>query len=98
MERIQTLIQIIFGCIGVYFIGRIILDKFRDIKKISNKISVETEQTNDLKIFSYVYRNVLLDFGSEFNYCKFYFSENEIYLYCRNTYPTSIYKAPFILK
>lgn len=98
MERIPTLIPIIFGCIIVYFIGRIILDRFRDIKKISNKITAETEQTSDLKIFSYVYRNVLLDFEGEFNYCKFYFSENEIYLYCRNTYPTNIYKAPFILK
>ncbi len=98
METIQTLIPLLFGCVGVYFIGRTIFDKYKDIKNIDNKITDETEHTSDLKIFSYVYRNMLVNFGTDFNYCKFYFSENEIYLYCRNTYPTNIYKGPFILK
>ncbi|MDG2432137.1 hypothetical protein [Flavobacterium sp.] len=98
MEKFQTLIQIIFGCTSIYFAIRFFIDKRRDIKNIADKISAETEQTNDLKIESYVYRYVVLNFGTEFNYCKFYFFEDEIYLYCRFTYPKNFYQAPFILK
>lgn len=29
---------------------------------------------------------------------NFFFTENEIYLFCRNTYPTNIYNSPYILK
>ncbi|MBC5836188.1 hypothetical protein [Flavobacterium bernardetii] len=75
-----------------------ILGKLNDRKIVSNNINSETEKTNDLKISSYICRDFLIDFGTEFNYCKFYFSENEIYLFCRNTYPTDIYNSPYILK
>lgn len=98
MQIFQIVIQIIIGCIILYFMIKAILGKLSDRKIVSNNINSKTEKTGDLKISSYIYRNFLIDFGTKFNYCKFYFSENEIYLFCRNTYPTDIYNSPYILK
>lgn len=90
--------QIMICCIILYFAAKTILKKLSDRNKVSNNINFETEKTNDLKISSYSYRNFLIDFGNEFNFCKFYFTKNETYLFCRNTFPTDIYNSPYILK
>lgn len=98
MENFERIMQIIIGCIIFYFGIKAVLEKLNDNKKVSNNINSETEKTDDLKISWYSYRHCFIDFGTEFNYCKFYFTENETYLYCRNTFPTNIYNSPYILK
>jgi hypothetical protein len=98
MEIFERVMQVIIGCIIFYFVIKAILGKLNDRKIVSHNINSETEKIEDLKISRYSYRHCLIDFGSEFNYCKFYFTENETYLFCRNTYPTNIYNSPYILK
>jgi hypothetical protein len=98
MENFEKVMQVIIGCIIFYFIVKAILRKLNDRKIVSNNINSETEKTEDLKISWYSYRHCLIDFGAEFNYCKFYFTESETYLFCRNTYPTNIYNSPYVLK
>lgn len=98
MEILQIVIQIIIGCIICYYLIKVSFGKLSDRRKVSNNINSETEKTDDLKISSYIYRHFLIDFGTEFNYCKFYFSENETYLFCKNTYPTDVNNSPYVLK
>lgn len=86
--KIIMIITIVLGAI------KILIDKAKDRKKFSDNLNQNIEQTNELKVHSSVCRNFLVDFGSEFSYCKFYFTQNEIYMFSGNSYPLN----PYILK
>ncbi len=98
MELFYKIMQIILICFMAYIILKTLVQRRNDCKKVASNIDSNTDHTDDLKIAFYSYRNFLIDFGTEFNYCKFYFLKDEIYLFCRNTYPTDIYSNPMILK
>jgi hypothetical protein len=94
----KIILRVLMGCTIFFVAIKIMVDKAKDKKKVSNNLNRNIEQTDDLKIQSSICRDFLVDFGSEFNYCKFYFTQNEIYLFCRNSYPLNTFDKPYILK
>lgn len=73
MEIFERVMQVILVCVIFYFVIKVVLGKLNDRKTVSNNINSETEKTEDLKISCYSFKHCLVDFGSEFNYCKFFF-------------------------
>ncbi|WP_220760085.1 hypothetical protein [Flavobacterium sp. UMI-01] len=98
MDSIVIVFQAFIICIIIGNGLKFYIALRRDIKKVSENINSKTLQTDDMEIFSYTYRNVLVGFGSEFNYCKFYFYNDEVYFVGRNNFPQNLYSIPFILK
>lgn len=98
MEKIFTLIGIILSVILVYF-GIIEYFKLkRDRRLIDSLLSDDDLETNDLRISSMVAVNIAVNFGSEFDYCKFHFTKSECFLYLRYSYPDNLYSGPFVIK
>lgn len=98
MEKIFGILNLIFGTIIFVLMLNEYLKVKKDRKYINSIIKYETEQTDDLRISSMSAVNVIVNFGSEFDYCKFYFKENEIYLFFRYSFPKDIYNGPFVIK
>jgi hypothetical protein len=88
----------IFGCIVLYLLLNEYLKLKKDRKTINSKLENNILQTDDIKIWSMVAVNVAVNFGSEYDYCKFYFNDDEVYLKFRYTIPNSFYTIPLVLK
>jgi hypothetical protein len=70
----------------------------KDRQLIDSIISNDDKETDDLRITSMSALNVFVNFGSEFDYCKFHFTKNECFMYLRYSYPTNLYSGPFFIK
>jgi hypothetical protein len=98
LELLGTIISVIFGAIVLYLILNEYLKVKKDRKNINSKLENNILQTDDIRICSMVAVNVAVNFGSEFDYCKFYFNDDEVYLKFRYTTPNSFYTIPLVLK
>lgn len=66
----------------------------KERKFINSKINSKTSQTEDIRIYT---RTTEKSF-KEFDYCKFYFIDNEIFLKFRKSWPTNFYSIPLVVK
>ncbi|WP_162128098.1 hypothetical protein [Flavobacterium phycosphaerae] len=98
MELLGTISSIIFGGILLYLLIREYLKVKKDQKIINSKLDNNTVQTADIRIGSMVAVNVAVNFGSEYDYCKFYFNAGEVFLKFRYSFPADCYTIPLVLK
>jgi hypothetical protein len=98
LELLGTIISIIFGGIVLYLLLKEFLKLKKDRKNINSKLENNSLQTDDIRIGSMIAVNVAVNFGSEFDYCKFYFNDNEVYLRFRYSFPKDSYSVPLVLK
>jgi len=87
-----------FGCIVLYLLLNEYLKLRKDRKNINLKLENNSLQTDDIRIGSMIAVNVAVNFGSEFDYCKFYFSDGEVYLRFRYSIPNDFFSVPLVLK
>ena len=98
METLFTVVGIVLSVIIIYFGIKEYIKLKNDRRLIESTLSNDDKETDDLRIKSMSAVNVFVDFGSEFDYCKFHFTQEECYLYLRYSYPTNIYNGPFVIK
>ena len=98
METSFTVFGILLSVIIIYFGIKEYLKLKKDRQLIDSILSDDDKETDDLRIISMYAVNVLVNFGSEYDYCKFHFTEKECYMYLRYSYPTNIYNGPFVIK
>gem|GEM_PF-6458562 len=98
MELLGTIISVIFGAIVLYLVLNEYLKVKKDRKNINSKLENNILQTDDIRIYSMVAVNVAVNFGSEFDYCKFYFNDSEVFLRFRYSFPNDSYSIPLVLK
>lgn len=98
METLFAFIGIILSVILVY-IGVLQYSKLKkDRQLIDSLLSDDDLMTNDLKISSMTAVNIAVNFGSEFDYCKFHFTKKECFLFLRYSFPNNLYNGPFVIK
>ena len=66
----------------------------KERKFINSKINSKTSQTEDIRIYTKTSKKSF----EEFDYCKFYFIDNEIFLKFRKSWPTNFYSIPLVIK
>lgn len=98
METLFTVVGILLSVIIIYIGVKEYLKLKKDRQLIDSIVSVDDKETDDLRITSMSALNVFVNFGSEFDYCKFHFTKNECYMYLRYSYPTNLYSGPFVIK
>jgi hypothetical protein len=98
METLFTVVGIVLSVIIIYFGIKEYIKLKNDRRLIESTLSNDDKETDDLRITSMSAVNVFVDFGSEFDYCKFHFTQAECYLYLRYSNPTNIYSGPFVIK
>lgn len=92
--------EFIFKAIGITILVVIValyyLEFFKAVRErkiINSRINNNVLQTEDIKIWS----KTVFNFDDKFDYCKFYFFEDEVYIKFKNTSP-KLYSIPFVLK
>jgi len=98
METLFTVVGIVLSVIIIYFGIKEYIKLKNDRRLIESTLSNDDKETDDLRIKSMSAVNVFVDFGSEFDYCKFHFTQEECYMYLRYSYPTNKYNGPFVIK
>lgn len=98
MELLGNIISIIFGCVVFYLLFNEYLKLKKDQKNINLKLENSALQTDDIRIGSMITVSVAVNFGSEYDYCKFYFSNGEVYLKFRYSIPKDFYSISLVLK
>jgi hypothetical protein len=98
METLFTVVGILLSVIIIYIGVKEYLKLKKDRQLIDSIISNDDKETDDLRITSMSALNVFVNFGSEFDYCKFHFTKKECFLYLRYSYPTNLYSGPFVIK
>lgn len=88
----------IFGIVIILLMVKEYFKLRRDRKLIKSKLNGNEIETDDLRIWSQSYSNVVVSFGKDFDYCKFCFADDEVYIFMRYSYPKSFYNGPFVLK
>lgn len=79
---------------GLFLLG--VLNYFKKIHP-PKRIDLSTlSSTNDIKILTVTYKSRIVNQGNNTSFIKFFFSENEIYMYTTNF--LKIYEGPFIIK
>lgn len=98
METLFTVVGILLSVIIIYIGVKEYLKLKKDRQLIDSIVSDDDKETEDLQITSMSALNVFVNFGSEFDYCKFHFTKNECFMYLRYTYPTNLYSGAFVIK
>lgn len=98
METLFTVVGILLSVIIIYIGVKEYLKLKKDRQLIDSILSDDDKETEDLRITSMSALNVFVNFGSEFDYCKFHFTKKECFLYLRYSYPANLYSGPFIIK
>lgn len=98
METLFTVVGILLSVIIIYFGVKEYLKLKKNRQLIDSIVSYDDKETDDLRIASMSAVNVFVNFGSEFDYCKFHFTKKECYMYLRYSYPTNLYSGPFVIK
>ncbi|HCQ13102.1 hypothetical protein [Flavobacterium sp.] len=98
METLFTVFGILLSVIIIYIGVKEYLKLKKDRQLIDSIVSDDDKETEDLRITSMSALNVFVNFGSEFDYCKFHFTKNECFMYLRYSYPTNLYSGPFVIK
>ena len=98
MEDLYSILGIFLSIIVIYFGASQYFKLKKDRRLIELLLSDEDKTTEDLRISSMIAVNVFVNFGSEFDYCKFRFTKKECFIYLRYSYPTNLYQGPFVIK
>ena len=98
METLFTLVGVLLSVIIIYFGIKEYTKLKNDRRLIDSILSVEDNETDDLRIISMSAVNVFVDFGSDFDYCKFHFTKDESYVYLHYSYLINFYNGPFVIK
>jgi hypothetical protein len=98
MEILFTIVGILLSVIIIYIGAKEYLKLKKDRQLIDSILSVDDKETDDLRITSMSALNVFVNFGSEFDYCKFHFTKKECFIYLRYSYPTNLYSGPLVIK
>ena len=84
METLFTVVGILLSVIIIYFGVKEYLKLKKNRQLIDSIVSDDDKETDDLRIASMSAVNVFVNFGSEFDYCKFHFTKKECYMYLRS--------------
>lgn len=87
---------IVFGTF-IYFISKQFFRLYQDRKIQKTLLSPDDLETDDLRIWSQSYRRIFFSFGENFDYLKFHFTDNEVFVFMRNSLP-DLYAGPFLIK
>jgi hypothetical protein len=98
METLFTVVGILLSVIIIYIGAKEYLKLKKDRQLINSIVSDDDKETDDLRITSMSALNVFVNFGSEFDYCKFHFTKKECFIYLRYSYPTNLYSGPLVIK
>lgn len=98
METLFTVVGILLSVFIIYFGVKEYLKLKKDRQLIDSIVSDNDKETDDLRITSMSALNVFVNFGSEFDYCKFHFTKKECYVYLRYSYPSNLYSGPLVIK
>lgn len=98
MDAIFTVVGILLSIIIIYFGVKEYFKLKNDRRLIDSLLSDDDKETDDLRIASMSAVNVFVNFGSEFDYCKFHFTKKECYVYLRYSYPSNLYSGPLVIK
>jgi hypothetical protein len=98
MEILFTIVGILLSVIIIYIGAKEYLKLKKDRQLIDSILSVDDKETDDLRITFMSALNVFVNFGSEFDYCKFHFTKKECFIYLRYSYPTNLYSGPLVIK
>jgi hypothetical protein len=98
METLFTVVGILLSVIIIYIGAKEYLKLKKDRQLIDSIVSDDDKETDDLRITSMSALNVFVNFGSEFDYCKFHFTKKECFIYLRYSYPTNLYSGPLVIK
>lgn len=69
----------------------------KDVVNIKNDIQNNFIETKDLRIWGCLTKTFIFNFGENYQYAKFSFVNDEIYIYLRHSIP-GFYNGPFVLK
>jgi hypothetical protein len=98
MEKIFNITGIVISLFLIYKGIKEYVKIKKDRANINSKINEnDFSETGDLKISSMTSVNFLVNFGEEFDYCKFYFLNNEVYILFRYSYPKDQFSEPFAI-
>ena len=86
----------LFGLI-IYFGSQQLIRLFRDRKTQKCLLAQDDLETKDLRVYAQSYKRVFFSFGENFDYLKFRFTDNEVFIYMRNSFP-GVYNGPFLIK
>lgn len=98
MEDLYSILGIFLSIPLIYFGATHYFKLKKDRRFIESLLSDDDKETEDLRITSMSALNVFVNFGSDFDYCKFHFTKNECFMYLRYSYPTNLYSGPFVIK
>ena len=98
MEDLYSILGIFLSILVIYFGATQYFKLKKDRRLIESLRSDEDKETEDLRISSMIAVNVFVNFGSEFDCCKFRFTKKECFIYLRYSYPTNLYSGPFVIK
>ncbi len=98
MEDLYSILGIFLSIMVIYFGASQYFKLKKDRRLIELLLSDEDKTTEDLQISSMIAVNVFVNFGSEFDYCKFHFTKKECFMYLRYSYPTNLYQGPLVIK
>ncbi|MBW7675398.1 hypothetical protein [Chryseobacterium chendengshani] len=79
---------------GFFLLG--VLNYFKKIHPPKGIDLSTLTSTDDIKISTVTYKSGIINKGNNISFLKFYFSENEVYMYTTNF--LKIYEGPFIIK
>ncbi|MGX7666695.1 hypothetical protein [Flavobacterium pedocola] len=97
MKYLQLLFSLIFTITIFYFVIKWLILLNKDRRKIKTKLGLNYIETSDLRIWAMYRRTFIIDFGENYQYAKFTFTNDEVYIYLRNSLPKT-YVGPFVLK
>ncbi len=97
MHNLKIAFQTIIVLVLLYFIVKELINLYKDRQKINEKLNNNCIETDDLRIQTMFHRSFLIDFGDNYQFAKFKFSEDEAYLFLRNNWPKT-HNGPFAIK
>jgi hypothetical protein len=97
LEKFLGVIAIIFLTYVSYRTVKLFITYLKDVKLIKQRTSFDHIHTGDFRIWSFYSRCTFWCLGDNFQNAKFEFSENEVFLFLRNSFPT-YYNSPIVIK
>ncbi|RRJ90029.1 hypothetical protein [Flavobacterium macacae] len=96
--EIEKLIGFFLGIVLVAFVLYNLFLFFKDRQLINSYLLLDSNETQDLKIFAIIAKSKIVTFGQSYQYAKFQFANNEVYVSLRNNHPKRLYFGPLVIK
>lgn len=93
----EKILPLIISGIFICFAFKLLINLYQDRKNQKALLSPNDLETDDLRVWSQSYRKTFISFGEDFDYLKFHFTNNEVFVFMRNSFP-GVYKGPFLIK